>query len=71
MGTRFKRRCLHSDRLVDLNLKFLTQTLVEVLGYVNDGEEIVLALKGELSDGTPFEGVDDVLIIDKRIIWGK
>jgi hypothetical protein len=49
----------------DLTLKFRTQAIVEAIGYVIDGEEVVLTIRGNLFDGTQFEGKDSVRIIKK------
>lgn len=51
-----------ADALVDLALKFDTQAIVATLGAVSNGEEIPLALKGMLQDGTEIEGSDCVVI---------
>jgi len=62
---------LGPDGYLDLTLKFDTQEVVfalEILGGVEDGEEIVLPLEGNLLeeyDGTPIEGADCVKIIKK------
>ena len=53
------------DGFDDLVLKFDTQEIVGVLGQVTDGEEIVLTLNGELSDGTYIEGKDCIIVISK------
>ena len=53
------------DGYNDLTLKFETQSIVEVLGVYNDGEVWELYLDGVLKDGTPIEGSDYVLILDK------
>ena len=51
-----------SDGFDDLTLKFDTQTLIQALGDVQDGEVRVLTLTGVLQDGTPIEGQDVVVI---------
>ena len=55
------------DGFDDLNLKFDSQGLAAALGSVNDGDELVLTITGEMFDGTPFEGSDCVIIIAKNI----
>jgi hypothetical protein len=50
------------DGCIDLNLKFDTQEVINVLGDVVSGEEWLLNLKGALYDGTPIEGTDCILI---------
>ena len=54
-----------SDGYLDLTLKFDTQEIVDVLGDVNDGEILELDLIGSMLDGTPIEGEDCVVIINK------
>ena len=54
---------LGSDGSEDLTLKFDTQAIVDALGPVNDGDEVVLTLTGELLDGTPIEGEDCAVVI--------
>ena len=51
-----------TDGYEDMILKFKTQEIVEGLGPVNNGEEIVLTLKGHLLDRTEIEGEDCVVI---------
>ncbi|NIO04660.1 MAG: hypothetical protein GTN74_08600 [Proteobacteria bacterium] len=51
------------DGFDDLTLKFDTQVIVAALGPVNDDDEVVLMLTGNLLDGTPIEGQDCVLIL--------
>jgi len=53
------------DGIDDLTLKFDTQEIVSALGEVADGDELVLTLTGELSDGTPIEGEDCIIILSK------
>jgi hypothetical protein len=53
------------DGYMDLTLKFETQSILEVLGDLNDGDVWELYLDGVFKDGTPFEGSDCVLILDK------
>jgi len=53
------------DGFDDLTLKFDTQGIVGALGPVNDGDEVVLTLTGALNDGTPIEGMDCIIVIQK------
>jgi len=50
------------DGFLDLTLKFGTQRIVESVGDVNDGDVLELLLSGVLSDETPIEGADCILI---------
>ena len=50
------------DGFLDLTLKFKTQRIVEAIGDVNDGDVLELPLTGVLSDETPIEGADCILI---------
>jgi hypothetical protein len=54
-----------ADGLTDLTLKFDTQEVVAALGDANDGGCIQLTITGELTDGTPIEGTDSVVIVPK------
>ncbi len=57
------------DGVTDLSLKFEAQEIVAALGDVIDGEVIVLYLTGNLKEehsGTPIEGEDIVVIINKK-----
>jgi filamentous hemagglutinin family protein len=54
------------DRTLDLTLKFRKREIVDALGEVNDGDEIVLMLTGNLFDGTPIVGEDVVRILKKK-----
>jgi len=53
------------DGFLDLTLKFETQSIVEALGEVDHGDELVLEITGMLSDETPIEGSDCVIIRGK------
>jgi len=53
------------DGIDDLTLKFNTQEIISALGEVADGDELVLPLTGELSNGTPIEGDDCIIILSK------
>ena len=50
------------DGFLDLTLKFETQRIMEAIGEVDHGDELVLELIGVLSDETPIEGSDCVII---------
>ena len=56
---------LGPDGYTDLQLKFLRQDIVDVLGAFEDGDSIELTLTGELLDGTPFSLTDCISILDK------
>lgn len=56
---------LGADGYLDLTLKFTTQEIVDAIGDVNDGDEVILTISGKLSDGRDFEGADCVVIIKK------
>jgi len=53
------------DGFLDLTLKFKTQRIVEAVGDVNDGDVRALTLTGVLSDETPIEGADCIVIRGK------
>jgi hypothetical protein len=50
------------DGFTDLTLKFETQEIVEAIGEVDHGDELVLQLTAVLSDQTPVNGSDCVVI---------
>jgi hypothetical protein len=54
------------DGYLDLTLKFETQKIVEAIGEVDHGDELVLELTGVLSDETLIEGSDCVIIRGKH-----
>jgi hypothetical protein len=54
------------DGFLDLTLKFETQKIVEAIGEVDDGDELMLELTGVLSDETLIEGSDCVIIRGKH-----
>jgi hypothetical protein len=54
------------DGFTDLKLKFETQKIVETIGEVSHGDELVLELTGVLSDETPIEGSDCIIIRGKH-----
>lgn len=51
------------DGYTDLTLKFFRDEIIASLGEVYDGQVIPLTISGVLIDGTPFEGVDCVVIL--------
>jgi hypothetical protein len=53
------------DGYPDLTLKFRTQDIVDAIGEVEDGDTVVLTLTGELIDGTPIDGRDCIVILEK------
>jgi hypothetical protein len=53
------------DGLDDLTLKFNTQDIVAILGQVTDGEVLELTLTGVLTDNTPIEGKDCIIVLSK------
>jgi hypothetical protein len=55
------------DGFDDLTLKFDTQDVVSALGEVADGDELVLTLRAEFSDGRPVEGEDWITILSKHL----
>ena len=70
LGTSFDRELcdcheFEEDGYDDLSLKFDTEEIVNVLGDVNDGDVLELTLQGELFDGTPIEGRDCIVILEK------
>ncbi len=53
------------DGFDDLVLKFDNQEIVGTLGDVTDGEVLELTLTGKLTDGTPIQGKDCIVVISK------
>ena len=54
------------DGYMDLTVKFNTQELIAALGEINDGDELIIVIKGNLmDDGQAIEGDDCILIIKK------
>ncbi len=51
-----------TDGLLDLELRFDAQALVDAIGPASNTEVRVLHLTGEMLDGTPIEGQDVVII---------
>ncbi len=54
------------DGYADLTLNFNTQELVDGLGEVNDGDELVIVIRGSVTDGPDLEGDDCILVIKKE-----
>ncbi|MDH4038782.1 MAG: hypothetical protein OEX18_10220 [Candidatus Krumholzibacteria bacterium] len=54
-----------ADGLADLVLHFETSEIVAALGPVSAGDSRVLALSGELWDGTPFTTSDCIVIVGR------
>ncbi|MBW8050346.1 MAG: T9SS type A sorting domain-containing protein [Cytophagales bacterium] len=52
-----------ADGFEDLTLKFKTQDIVSILGFVSGGDTIVLTITGILLDSTPFDASDCIIII--------
>jgi len=52
-----------ADGYQDLTLKFDKSLIIEALGEIYVGDTISLTINGELTDGTPFEGTDCVVIV--------
>lgn len=50
------------DGVLDLTMKFDINQIVDALGSVQDGQEWILYLTGNLQDGTVIEGSDCILI---------
>jgi len=48
-----------------LLVKFDATTVIATFDEVNNGDVLTLTLTGELDDGTPFVGYDDVVILKK------
>ncbi len=55
------------DGFVDWTAKFYRDDIIAVLGEVYDGDVIPLTIGGQLLDGTPFEGVDCVVILGDNL----
>jgi hypothetical protein len=53
------------DGFADLTLKFESQAIVEAIGEVNDGQIVPLPVTGVLTDETPIEGIDCVLVFGR------
>jgi hypothetical protein len=54
------------DGFGDLILKFETQKVMEAIGEFNNGDELMLELRGNLSDETRIKGSDCIIIRDKN-----
>jgi len=50
------------DGFQDLTLKFDKQAILNAIGEVENGEELILELTGTLRDGTPIIGEDCIII---------
>lgn len=59
------------DGFTDLILKFETQSIMEAIGEVNNGDELTLELSGVLADDTPIEGSDCIIIRGKHKPFNK
>ena len=55
------------DGFGDMTLKFYRAEIIAALGEVYDGDVIPLTISGQLLDGTPFEGVDCVVILGDNL----
>ena len=53
------------DGVLDLVLKFDKQAILNVIGHVNDGDQIILTLTGVLYDETHIEGTDCIWVRKK------
>lgn len=53
------------DGLMDLGMLFRTQDIVAALDSYSDRDCLELVLTAELLDGTPIEGSDAIIILDK------
>ncbi|PZX56008.1 hypothetical protein LV84_02372 [Algoriphagus ratkowskyi] len=53
---------LGSDGFMDVTIKFDAQTVTEALGNVSKDDVIKVKIKGQLMDGTDFEGEDIIII---------
>ena len=59
------------DGYDDLVLKFEIPEILQFLGYVNAGDKIELTLTGVLSDETPIEGSDCIIVCGKPQTFRK
>lgn len=53
------------DRGAYLLFKFDAAAVIDTFGDVNNGDVLTLTLTGELNDGTPIIGYDDVVILKR------
>lgn len=53
---------LESDGFMDLTLRFNAQAVIQALGVVSRNDVIKVKVKGQLKDGTDFEGEDIIII---------
>ena len=65
-GQECQCRSKKKDGILDLTMKFNTEQIVAVLGEVEDGQEWLLHLTGQLNDGTEIEGTDCILIKNRN-----
>lgn len=65
-GERCECHTLGPDCYEDLALKFRNREVVEALGEVEVGEEVVVTIRGKLLNGTAFEAIDCVKVIRGR-----
>jgi len=56
---------VNGDGYEDLVIKFDAQCVAGLLDSCNDGDIVALELTGELLDGTPIAGSDDVRVLKK------
>jgi len=59
------------DGFNDLVLKFETRKLADVLGNVENGDEVILTLTGNLKDGARIDGRDCVIIESRQRKFAK
>jgi hypothetical protein len=64
-----------ADNWTDLQMTFSEDEIAEALGGVQPGEQVKLYITGSLDDGTPFVGLDCLLIVGPSAIepspWGS
>jgi hypothetical protein len=53
---------LEGDGFMDLTIKFNAQAVIQALGVVSQDDVIKVKIKGQLKDGTDFEGEDIIII---------
>jgi|Deesub1362A_J573_1020465.scaffolds.fasta_scaffold15234_2 hypothetical protein len=68
MDKRYECDCITGgqDGFDDMVFKFDVQEIMDALGDITDGEELVLTLTGNLLDGTSIIGEDCVIVISKK-----
>lgn len=52
------------DGIADLMLKF---DIADIQKILQPGNEVEITVTGELTDGTPFEGIDTIRVIDESV----